>query len=159
MKKNFLFPKACRKIGYFLFIPAIITGVVMRIFDFDLSKMLQVAMPAIMSDSFTEGNGFLSTVRNGIVDEILLTMLIIGGILAGFSRLPDEDEMTQAIRYESLVWALYVNFGIMLLAIWFFYGFIFLDVMIVNIFMVLMFFLLRFEIKLYGANKSDVHEK
>jgi hypothetical protein len=94
-----------------------------------------------------------------IGDEVLLSCLIIGGLLVGFSRLKHEDEYTSQIRYESLVWATYFNFGIMLLATVFVYGTAYFNVLVANVFTLLLFFIVRFHIKLSQINKAARDEE
>jgi hypothetical protein len=59
-------------------------------------------------------NAFFKFIENSILDEILTIGIIVGGILVGFSKLKEEDEMISKIRYESLVWATYLNYAIIL---------------------------------------------
>ena len=51
---------------------------------------------------------------NNIADEIASILLIIGGILVAFSKTKDEDEYISKIRMESLIWATYVNYFILI---------------------------------------------
>jgi len=54
-----------------------------------------------------------------------------------------------AIRIRSLVWATYINYGILLLAILFVYEFSFFNVLVFNMFTLLIFFILRFNWELF----------
>ncbi|MCD8519109.1 MAG: hypothetical protein LRY32_06310 [Flavobacterium sp.] len=40
-----------------------------------------------------------------MLDELLLVVCLFGGLLVGFSKTKNEDEMISHIRYSSLVWA------------------------------------------------------
>ena len=57
---------------------------------------------AVMSDEFLGNEQFFAFVQNDLTDEILITLVVTGCMLTGFSRLTDEDEFTAKIRYESL---------------------------------------------------------
>ena len=154
MKNQFLFPQQCKKIGSWLFVPSLIAGIATMIMGFDFDRILKIKTFALVNQDVLSTPELFAIVENGITDELLLVMIIAGGLLVGFSKLKNEDELIAKIRYESLVWAVYVNFGIMLLATVFIYGITFLNVMIANMFTVLFFFILRFHLMLYKLNHS-----
>ena len=83
--------------------------------------------------------------QNNILNEILGISTIIGGLIVAFSREPDEDELILRIRLECLVWAIYWNYGILLIAFLFVYDFSFYWVMIFNMFTPLLLFVIRFN--------------
>lgn len=155
MKTHYLFPAIFRKIGWLLFVPSLATAALLRATGFQFEDAIPARVFALYDSGILSDPQAFRMISNPIADEILLTLIIAGGILAGFSRLPNEDEMTQSIRYESLVWAVYANFAIMLLATWFLYGSIYFDVLIANMFTVLFFFLIRFQVMLYRVSKTD----
>lgn len=82
---------------------------------------------------------------NNILNEILGIIMIISSVLVAFSKEVNEDEYISKIRLESLVWAVYLNYAILLLAFVFVYGMSFLWVMIFNMFTILIFFIIRFN--------------
>ncbi|MCB0375018.1 MAG: hypothetical protein KDD04_03770, partial [Sinomicrobium sp.] len=71
----------------------------------------------------------------------------------------DEDEFIGRIRLESLVWATYVNYGVLLLSFLFVYGLSFFWVMIVNMYTILIFFVVRFNLQLRKLKNSGNHEE
>lgn len=81
--------------------------------------------------------------------------MILGGILIGFSKLQDEDEMISKIRYESLVWATYFNYGLILFFTLFIYGIPYLNILFYNMFTLLLFFIIRFHYMIYKLNKVN----
>jgi len=91
--------------------------------------------------------------ENNILDELILLFLIVGGLVAAFAKVKEEDEYTMQLRLASLVWATYVNYAILLLGVLFVYELSFLMVMIFNMFTLLIFFLVRFHWKLYQTRK------
>ena len=153
MKSTFLFPAALRKIGWLLFAPALVAAIVLRVTGYDFNSDPGLKVFAVAANELFSESAAFTVIENNFTDELLLIMIIVGGILAGFSRLRHEDELTANIRYESLVYAVYLNFAIMLAATLFVYGTYYLDVMIANLFTLLFFFLLRFHLMLYRLNK------
>lgn len=154
MKTHFLFPSRFRTIGYAMFIPAFTAALLIQFSNAGYDSLLSANVLALASGEVFSDPVYFGVIENSIVDELVLVMLIVGGVLAGFSKLKVEDEFTGQIRYESLVWATYANFAVMILATLFVYGTYFLTVMMANLFTLLLFFLIRFEIKL-KASKND----
>lgn len=58
---------------------------------------------------------YFTFIENVILDEMLAVIIILGAILISFSKTESENEFISKIGYESLVWATYLNFGLMLL--------------------------------------------
>lgn len=150
MKTLFLLPNQFNKIGWILFIPSIIVGTFLLFSDFDFDSHFQIKVFAFINDEILSDTKYFTFIENGI----LVVLIILGGILIGFSKTENEDEFISKIRYESLVWATYLNFGLMLLSTLFIYGFPYFDVLIINIFAMLLFFIIRFHFMIYKLNKS-----
>ena len=159
MKTHFLFPRHFKNIGWLLFVPALIAAVILPFTDHQLESDLQANVFAFIDDNLLGPTVYFSVIENAVVDEILLSMLIIGGLFIGFSRLRNEDEMSGQLRYESLVWAAYVNFAVMLFATLFIYGGYYFQALIANVFTLLFFFIIRFHLMLYKAKKSADDEE
>ncbi|RZJ72985.1 hypothetical protein [Flavobacterium sp.] len=154
MKTQFLFPRRFKMAGVLLFV----IGFVMAVFLFNagesLDQYLNVKVFAI-ADSFPLGkDSYFSFIENSIFDEIAVILLILGGLFVGFSRTRNEDEYIAQIRYESLIWAVYFNFAVMLFCTIFIFGTYYFTVISINIFSLLLFFVIRFHIKLYQLQKS-----
>jgi hypothetical protein len=159
MKTKILFPNHFKRMGWIILIPSAILGV-LSIFDvikFDFLNNIKVF--AIYSDDFPGSSKILGFVENNISDEILGTLCIVGAILVAFSKEKYEDEFIAKIRMESLVWATYINYAILIFCMLFFYSIGFLYVMIFNMFTILIFFIIRFYFQLFKSNKSMSHEK
>lgn len=91
---------------------------------------------------------------NNISDEVASILIVIGGLLVGFSKTKDEDEFISKIRMESLIWATYVNYVILLLAVLFVFDMPFFSVLIYNMFTVLFIFIFRFHFLLFKSKKQ-----
>ena len=144
MKLNYLFPSKYKKIGWFIFIPTLLFGLFTIIFDFE-PEFLDVKTFSFFSDDLFKQDVYFGLIKNNILNEILGVLMVIGSVLVAFSKEVDEDEYISKIRLESLVWAVYLNYAILLVAIVFVFGFSFLWVMIFNMFTILIFFIIRFN--------------
>lgn len=152
MKAHFLFPHRFKKYGWVLFVPTFLLGAYLYVTGFDFDEYLEMTVLSVYEDDWIFGNGFFKLIQNGIADETLTFLIIVGALLVGFSKTKSEDEYISKIRYESFVWAVYFNFAIVLFATLFFYGFAYFHVMVGNIFTILIFFIVRFHYKLYKTN-------
>jgi len=150
MKTNYLLPNRNKKLGWFLFIPGVLLGIVFLIYQSAISlfdiKVFAIAEKGIFSD-----NTFFSITDNNVLDELSSILMIIGALLVAFSKEKSEDEFISKIRLESLVWATYINYAILILAVIFVYHMTFLWVLVFNMFTLLVFFLVRFN---WALNKS-----
>ena len=158
MKVNYLFPSKYKKIGWLILIPTFILGLYTVITEFE-PEFLDVNVFAILNEGIFSDDKLFELINNNILNEILGVLVIISAILVAFSREVDEDEYISKIRLESLVWATYVNYSIMLLSFLFVYGFSFLWVMIFNMFTLLIFFIIRFNWQVVKFRKSVDNEK
>lgn len=155
MKTNFLFPNQFKIFGWILFVPSLILGIVLRIFDIEISDYVKLKVFAFYERDFMSKDFFFKWIENGFLDEIILVSIIFGGILVGFSKLKTEDEFIAKIRYESLVWATYFNFGFLVFSTLFVFGGTYFDIMIVNIFSMLFFFIVRFHYMIFKLQKIE----
>ena len=155
MKTKFLFPNRFKRIGWILMVPTAILGVAIIFFDYRFG-FLDVDVFVIYSggDSFSTGSRILEFVKNNVTDEICGILFIIGALFVAFSKEKQEDEFIAKTRLESLVWATYMNYAILILCFLFIYGTGFLNVMILNMFSILIFFIIRFNYILYKTKKS-----
>ncbi len=150
MKLNYLFPNKLKKIGWMLFVPSVLIGFYSIIFD-------DIPSPDFLdvtNNPFARGSGFIGTDgEDNLFNEILGVILIVSSFLVAFSKEKVEDEFISKLRLESLVWATYFNYSILLISMVFFYGFDFLSVMMVNMFSLLLFFIVRFNLMLQKSNR------
>lgn len=159
MKTKLLLPNYFKKIGWILLIPSALFGLFIIISDFEL-KFLDMKVFTIYSGSGVFQDPVLFGMINANLTGTLTGILfLIGAIFVAFSKEKSEDEFITKVRLESLLWATYINYGVLIFCFLFFYEFEFLYVMIFNMFTILIFFIIRFYYILYRANKSLSHEK
>ena len=152
MKSRFLFSHKFKPLGWFLFLTGMILGVILLLNDLDYPNWEVNVFPLISENDIFSNPAFKWN-SNNIADEIASVLIIIGGIFVSFSKTKDEDEYISKIRMDSLIWATYVNYGVLLLTILFVFDISFLIVLFYNMFTILLFFILRFHYVLYKSKK------
>jgi len=159
MKLNFLFPNKFKRIGWFTLIPSAIIGLSTLIYEYEPS-FLDFNVPAIFVDElFSVNKKTFRMVTNNILNEILGVLIIISTFFVAFSKEKSEDEYISKIRFDSLAWAVYFNYAILILTLLFIYDFAFLWVMVFNMFTVLLFFIVRFNWQISKLKKSASYEE
>lgn len=156
MKVNYLFPNRYKRIGWFILIPSISLGMLTLINDYE-PDFLDFNVPAFFITHIFGDKTFFSSVENNLLNELLGVLVIISSLLVAFSKEKIEDEYISKVRLESLVWAVYFNYGILLISFIFIYDMSFLWVMILNMFTVLLFFIVRFNWQISKIKKITAH--
>ena len=162
MQTKYLFHAKYRIIGWFVFIPATILGLIRLILEWE-PAFLDVNVFGIFIDEivvFGNNNKKLAGLtENNIFNEILGILIILSGLLVAFSRERDEDELITKIRLESLVWATYWNYGILIVAFIFLYDLTFFWAMVFNMFTILYLFIIRFTLAVRKLKASASYEE
>jgi hypothetical protein len=158
MKTKLLLPNKFKTPGWIMLIPTTLFGlyIIFSDFEFDFlnARVFAFFPDEILGDSVTMG-----FVHENLTYTITGIIFIISAFFVAFSREKTEDEFIARIRFESLLWATYINYGILLFCFLFFYDFGFFYVMIINMFTILVIFIIRFQYLLHRAKKSLSHEK
>jgi len=158
MKTRLLFPSKFKKIGWILLIPSTVLGILILFFGMEF-KFMESPVFTIYSEGFQDKPAFFTLTEGNYANTIAGVMFLIGAIFVAFSKQKQEDEFIAKTRMESLMWAVYVNYAILIFCFLFFFELEFLEVMIFNMFTILIFFIIRFNYILYKNNKSLSHEK
>jgi hypothetical protein len=151
MKSRFLFPHKLKPFGWLLFSIGAILGIILLLNDIHYPNWEIKVFPLVGEANFIFKYKAFEWHLNNIADETASILIIIGGILVAFSKTKDEDEYIAKIRMESLIWATYVNYIVLIFAILFVFDISFLSVLIYNMFTILLFFILRFHYVLYKS--------
>ena len=151
---NYLMPWRFKKAGLLSLCLGIILGLIYLFFEKE-PDILNIRVLSMIDQPIVGDIRYFKLVANNIFDELILLLLILGGALIAFTKEKVEDELIAKIRLESLVWAVYANYLILILAIIFIYGLPFLWVMVFNIFTTLIIFLLKFNLALVKLRKSQ----
>lgn len=159
MKTNYLFPNSFKKSSGLLFLISLLGIIFIPTINKDDNVIeLQTNVFALFYDEGLKTKS-MSWVKDDIFPELLGIVLILSGLIFAFSKEKTEDEMIAKIRIESLVWATYFNYGVLLFCIIFIYGIPFLSVLSYNIFSLLFFFIIRFHWMLYKNTKINDYEE
>lgn len=146
MCHSFLFPNAVRLPAGLLFFPTLVVGFLSLSFNWEPS-IFNSTLPAILPGISGE-SGLFESSTNNLWDEFIAVIAVISGVLFAFSKNKVEDEMIRHLRMESLVWATYINYMVLLLSIILVYDIVFFWVLIFNMYTILIIFSLRFHWKL-----------
>lgn len=163
MKPRFLFPHHYKLMGWVIAIPSIILGLFVLFNDFSFDYFtVQLPFKYYFSDTFVQGTSKTNITDEvsvlNFTDEIATIGSITGLILIAFSKVKVEDEYVSKIRLESLQWAVYFNFAMLILATLFVHGMAYFQVIIFNMFTPLVFFIVRFYYILFIKNgEQNVH--
>lgn len=138
-----LLPNRFKTIGWFIFLPSLILGLI------SLSGMMnfEISLPVIYNSGIfsDENQGFFKTAEIDLFPNIFGILIIIGGILVGFSKEKIEDEYISSLRLKSVFWSLIVSYSIVLILFITIFGSLFLTVMILIMFLPLVLYIFRFN--------------
>ena len=146
MKTNYLLPHKYKNLGWVLFIVGLVIGSIVAFKGYEI-KILNINVLSIYDEGgFLGGEeGFFNIIENSIFDELGALLIIIGGLLVGFTKEKVEDEFIYKLRNDSLVWAIIFNYIVLAFAVIFVYDFTFFHVLVFNMFTPLLFFVFRFN--------------
>lgn len=157
MRQNYLFPHSYKKIGQTVFFLGLLFGILSLIYE-DGIQFFDWRVFAFVSDAIFVKTRYFEFIQNNWLDELTCIFVILGGMIFAFSKEKIEDEFIGKLRTESLIWAIFVNYGILLIAVVFIYDLSFFWVLSFNMFTPLIFFLIRFRWALKRL-KDDTNEE
>lgn len=134
--KNLLFPRGFHKLGWILFIPALVMGIICY---FNLYTFSEVA--------------------GIIVHDIVIVGITLGALFIVCSKEKCEDEMTRSIRVSSLLNALYGYSAVLIVTTLLINGIEYIRVMAFNIVLLPMLFVLIFRLEMRRYYKMSVDEE
>lgn len=151
MLKNYLFPNKYKIFGWCLFVPSLIIGILAVGYDWTPS-ILDIHIPDMFQKvNSSPSNSIINFGDENLLNEIIGLVIIIGGLLAAFSKEKIEDEYIMSIRLQSLLSAVFVNYGVLAISLFLFYGTDFLWVLMFNMYTILIIYIIIFNWKLRKA--------
>jgi len=153
-----LFPNNFKKVGWILFVPGILISLAILVFEFE-PKWFEIKVFAIMSESLMGDTIYFSWIEDNILNEVAILLVVIGALFIAMSRERVEDEYVSKIRLDSLIWAVYINYAILILSVLFVYRLSFYWILILNMATLLIFFVFRFRWALFQTSKRLEYEK
>lgn len=121
--------------------------------DFKLNWLVVNFLNEPFTINSGQSTGHLVNIQN-LTDEIAAIGVIVGLLLVAFSREKVEDEMIGQLRLEALQWSVYANYIVLAIAILTLYDTAFFNVMVYNMFTVLLVFISRFRWLLYRNSQT-----
>jgi len=149
MKTRFLFPSVFRLLGLLLLAADLIFVIGL--------KILRPEGYVYADLHHVPGSGL----RHDVIindgtrwhNDVIILLLVFGLVLIAFSGSKTEDELISRLRLDSLQWAAYVNYSIFIVCVIFINGIDFLPVLIFNVITPLVFFIARFQWRMYQLNR------
>ncbi len=90
---------------------------------------------------------YFSVITNNISEEIVGLLVLIGLFMMAFSKEKDEKDKVQMIRLSSMYLSVFINTLLLALSFFFIYGLAFAEMMVLNLYSILIIFLIIFRIK------------
>jgi len=145
MRANYLFPRKSRYIGLFL----ILLHIPIRMIWESVNPGIDTShrLPVRAGDSALFTNEHLFFLASSL-------LVLVGLFLIAFSKEKIEDEQISQLRLDSLRWAIYLNYFILLLSLVFTNGIDFIDILRLNLWVPLIFFIIRFRWVIFRLNRS-----
>ncbi len=165
MNQKLLLPNRFKMIGWTILIPATIAGIILTTTGYEAewlnAKVLTLFYDemGIFSDVMIDKFGPFGMIEANITNTLVGVVFLIGGLMVAFSKENHEDEFIANLRLSSLLWSVWVNYILLLIAFLLVYGLAFLHIMIYNMFTILIIFIIRFNYILYKSTKSMADDK
>jgi hypothetical protein len=159
MFKQILLPNRFKLIGWILLIPSALLGFLLMLGDLESKLTIKSKVFALYNDEILGDKNHFGIISTDITITLVGVVFILGAMMVGFSKEKHEDEYIAKLRLSSLMWAVWVNYVLLLLSFIFIYGMGFFHVMIYNMFTVLIIFIGRFNIILLKNKMISTDEK
>lgn len=131
-----LLPHYFQKIGWLLFIPAVILGFLALSIEFEFSWFEIAGI---------RESGFLVSSEENFTNELAIIGIFLSLFFIAFSKEQQEDEYIQKMRLDSILFACYGYFLFNVLGAIVFYGLDYFSFMLINMFTLPLLFIVRFR--------------
>jgi hypothetical protein len=159
MLKQILLPNRFKLVGWILLVPSAILGFLLMLSDLESKFTIKSKVFALYNDEILGDKSHFGIISTDITNTLVGVFFILGAMMVGFSKEKQEDEYVANLRLSSLMWAVWVNYVLLLLSFIFIYGMGFFHVMIYNMFTVLIIFIGRFNVILLKNKMISTDEK
>ncbi|MBR2360189.1 MAG: hypothetical protein IKA75_07220 [Bacteroidaceae bacterium] len=157
MKKNFLLPPICKRIGWAMLIPSLVLYV-LTLGDVIDDYLLRFPTLCISADSYHTQSSGITWEPQGMFMELCLALVVIAFLFISFAREKDEDEMITALRFQSFAWAFRINAVLLIIGTWTIFGGLYLHFILFCLFSIFVLYIGKFEYELYQL-KHLSHEE
>jgi hypothetical protein len=160
--KPFLLPYRYKNPGWLLLIPSLLAGLVYILLGNEFPLDSRIKVFGYFGDAFMgsqhQGTGF-SIAQIELFPNLISILFLIGGMLVVFSKEKTEDEFIHQIRLNAFQFSVFINYLLLLGCFFIIHGFPFLNIMMYNMFTVIIIYLLRFHYLLFKNSMSNYEEQ
>lgn len=153
MKKSFLLPHSCMRVGLILLVPFFI------MFCLEMAGAapeITITMPCLANNELLDGTVWFTLLQGeDIFMEIWILGLLVSLLFIALSKEKVEDEMILQIRLQSMLHALWVTSLCFVLETLFLFGFAYAYSLWATLYIFLLFFILKFRYELYQLKKAE----
>ena len=157
MELKVLLPNGFKKMGWVLIGLSIFLWSIHLFFDWE-PEWLVVNYFTVFNSQFFSDTTWFEFSKQNMLYTILTIFPIVGGLFVGFSKEKIEDEFINKLRLSSLLWAVLINYLLLLLVSLTIFGAAFFNVLTIHMFSVLIIFITRFNFLLWKNRKEMTHE-
>lgn len=144
--KSQLLPHRYKKIGWILLLPAFVAGIfLMTTSNFTTGP--EISTFGYFGDELLGGQTKPEIRLDNVflIPNLVSIFFLVGGMLVMFSQEKKEDEYINQIRLKSFQSSVFINYTFLFLCILFINDIPFLRVMVINLFTIIIIYVLRFH--------------
>lgn len=153
--QKLLFPYQFKYIGLVFLITGIVLGII-RFYYGIKPTIFDLKVFAIYS-KYIETIVF-SPITNHFSEEIAGILILIGLVLIAFSKEKKETEHLNDIRLYSIILSIYINAIVILISLLFIFGLGFVNVLIINMYLLLVVYIIIFQFSRIRSNYGNKHQ-
>jgi hypothetical protein len=154
METNFLISHRFNYFGWILITISVLLWSISFIYQDDFS-FLDGTVFTLAGAELLKPTEYFTLIDVNLTFTIVGVLFILGGMFVAFAKQKTEDEFIMKLRLLSFQWSILINYSLLLFCFLFIYDLAFLNVMIYNMFTVLLLFIIRFHYLLYKYNVSS----
>lgn len=146
MENLALLPHRYKNIGWIILIPALLLGIGILFLDLGIDWQVRIPVLYHSSSIFSdESKGFFGISNINIFENSVGILIIIGGLLVGFSKEKTEDEYINSLRLKAVFWSMKINYIIFLILFLTIFGIDFLNIIFLMIYLPILLYIFKFN--------------
>lgn len=146
-----LLPNKLRIYGWIILLFGIIFGLIRFYFGIKL-ELLNIKVFAVYSQYFE--TNYFKVIENHVSEELTALLILVGLFFISFTKEKIENDFVSALRYKSLILTFYINTFFVALSFLFVYGFVFINILVINVFSPFIIYVILFKYFLYNSPKT-----
>jgi hypothetical protein len=154
METNYLLSNRFNYFGWILITLSVILWSISLLYQDD-NSFLKATVFTIAGSEGLKSTEYFTLIDVNLTFTIVGVLFILGGMFVAFAKQKTEDEFIMKLRLLSFQWSILINYSLLLFCFLFIYDLAFLNIMIYNMFTILILFIIRFHYLLYKYNDSS----